>query len=215
MAFFQAGYDRDRILADAARARRRGRRRKALELYGRVLAAEPGNRELARRVAPLLAEAKRPEEAWQAWRRAAEDLARRGFVDQAIGVYREAKRYLPEEPLLWCALADLEVARGREPDAFGTLLEGCGRLRGRRHRATAIRLLEHGRRISRRHFETSFELARLLAKEGESERAARLLDELATWTTGRELRRVRLRQLRHAPTPAALWRWLRALAGWR
>jgi tetratricopeptide (TPR) repeat protein len=217
MSWFAGGgsYDRRRILEAASLARRRGRRRKALRLYGRVLEAEPGNPEIERRVAGLLAETKRPEAAWQAYQRAAGDLAERGFVDQAIGIYRDARRYLPEHEDLWRCLADLEVERGRKPDAVATLLEARRRLRRRRQRPAAIRLLEHGRRIAPRHFETNFELAGLLARDGAPRRAARLLAELAECSSGAELRRVRARQLRLAPTPAAAWRWLRSLAGHR
>lgn len=217
MALFAGAtaYDRGRILEAASRARRRGRRRKALELYRRVLAVEPGNPDLERRVAPLLAQTKRPDEAWNAYRNAAEELMRRGFVDQAIGVYREAKRYLPNEVGVWRSLADLELERGRTPDALATLLEGRRQLRRRKQRPAAIQLLERGHRIAPDHFETTFELAGLLASEGARHRAARLLSELAASTTGGELRRVRGRQLRWKPTPAAFWRWLRALVARR
>ena len=208
-------YDRGHTLEAAARARRRGRRRKAVELYRRVLAVEPGNTDIERRVAPLLAETKRPDEAWKAYRHAADALARKGFVDQAIGIYREAAGYLPGKVELWQALSELEVERGRKRDAVTTLLEGRRHLRGRKRRREAIALLERGRRIDARHFETSFELAGLLRRDGMRYRARRLLFELAGWTSGAELRRVRLRLLRMQPTPVSAWRWLRSLFGRR
>jgi tetratricopeptide (TPR) repeat protein len=208
-------YDRGRTLEAAARARRRGRRRKAVDLYRRVLALEPNNMDIERRVAPLLAETKRPDEAWKAYRRAADALARKGFVEQAIGIYREAAGYLPGKVELWHALSDLEIERGRKRDAVTTLLEGRRHLRGRKRRREAIALLERGRRIDARHFETGFELAGLLRRDGMRYRARRVLSELADWTSGAELRRVRLRQLRMEPTPAAAWRWLRSVCGRR
>jgi len=65
-------YDRTRILAAAAKARKRRRYQKSLELYQRVLEVEPENPDLLRRVAPLLAKTKQPTQAWDAYRRAAE-----------------------------------------------------------------------------------------------------------------------------------------------
>jgi tetratricopeptide (TPR) repeat protein len=210
-----SSYDRGRILEAAARARRRGRRKKALDLYRRVLEAEPGNPEIERRMAPLLAETRRPDEAWQAYRRAAADLTKRGFFEKAIGVYRDASRYLSGEVELWRSISDLELERGRKADAVAALLEGRRHLRGRKLRIHAIQLLERGRRIEPRHFETNFELAGLLARDGARFRARRVLGELAGFVSGSQLRRVRLRQLRLDPTPAALWRWLRSLFGRR
>jgi len=215
MALFAKSYDRGRILQDAARARQRGRSRKAIELYRRVLEVEPNNPDLERRVAPLLARTRQREEAWLSYKKAADALAKRGFVDQAIGVYSEAKRYLPQEVELWRSLAELELERGRRPDALATLLEGRRRLRRRKQRKGAIALMERARRIDPRHFDTSFELACLLARDGVRLRAARLLEELGGWATGKQLRRVRRRQLRMWPSPGNLWRWLRSLAGMR
>ena len=68
-------YDRNRLLTDAARARKKGRRAKAIALYREVLAVEPENAEIHRRVAPLLAETKQPEAAWECSQRAADGLA--------------------------------------------------------------------------------------------------------------------------------------------
>ncbi len=100
-------YDRARVLAQANRAVRRRRPGKALVYYQQILRHEPNNPDLHRRVAPLLARTGKPAEAWASYKRAGEALARRGFVDQAIGVYREACGRLPRAPEVWIAVADL------------------------------------------------------------------------------------------------------------
>lgn len=51
-----------------------------------MIAVEPNNPDLERRVASLLARTRRREEAWRSYKKAAHALAERGFVDQAIGV---------------------------------------------------------------------------------------------------------------------------------
>ncbi len=205
-------YDRSRVLGDAAVAQRRGKLRKAAGLYREVLAVEPGNVDIERKLAPLLARMKQRTEAWASYRRAAEGLARHGFTDRAIGVYREATQHLAREPQLWLALAELEVKRGRRADAAHALWTGARALRSRAGRPHALRLLERAHAIDPSAFEVSFDLAAGLARSGRRERALRLLAELATTPCAPDLlRRVRGRQLRIAPGPRAVWRWLHAL----
>jgi tetratricopeptide (TPR) repeat protein len=203
-------YDRSRLLTDAASAQRKGKLRKAVDLYREVLAVEPGNVDLERKLAPLLAKTKQREEAWASYKRAAEGLAQHGMLDQAVGVYREGAQHLPRQGELWLALANLEVKRGRKPDAVQALLHGAAKLRARKDRALAIRLLERARELEPGAFEVGFELAGRLAGAGKRERALQLLEQLAARKSGRVLRRVRGRQHRIAPGPAAAWRWIRA-----
>ena len=66
MAWYQRNpiYDRSRLLRRAAGAQTKGRRKKAIELYRKVLAVEPNDAQVHRKIAPLLAETKqRPAEA--------------------------------------------------------------------------------------------------------------------------------------------------------
>jgi tetratricopeptide (TPR) repeat protein len=205
-------YDRSRLLADAARAQRKGKLRKAAGLYREVLAAEPGNVDLERKLAPLLARTGQQAEAWTSYRRSAEGLATHGFVERAIGVYREAAQQLPREGQVWLALAELELKRGRRADAVEALATGARGLRTRRERQEAIRLLERAHELDPGAFEVGFDLAGRLAQAGQRKRALGLLEELAVNETGAGLRRVRGRQLRIAPGPRAVWRWIRALA---
>jgi tetratricopeptide (TPR) repeat protein len=208
--FGRKRYNRTRLLAAAARAQRRGRLRKAIALYREVLAVEPGNLELERKLAPLLARRKQRGDALACYRRVAEGFARHGDFDRAIGVYREAVQLLPREGRLWLALAELELKRDRRADALKTLWSGAQALRRRADRAEAIRLLERAHELDPAAFEVSSELAGRLARAGRRERALRLLEELAARGKGRVLRRVRARQLRLAPGPVSAWCWLRA-----
>jgi len=204
-------YDRSRLLKEATRARKKGKRQKAVALYRELLSVEPENADLHRRIAPLLAETKQPAEAWTSYRRAADRLVSQGFVEQAVGVLREASTYLPREPEVWGGLADLELQRNRPVDAHKVLLEGRRHFRSKRDLSHAIRLLFRARKIAPRDFHTNFDLAGLLAKAGAAKRARRLLEEIASWSRAGQLRRVRARQFVLSPTPAAAWAWLRAL----
>jgi tetratricopeptide (TPR) repeat protein len=205
-------YDRARLLAEATRARQKGKAQRAVALYREILCAEPGNFEVHRRLAPLLARTRQRDAAWASYRRAAEGFVERGFVERAIGLYREAAHHLPREGAVWLAIAELELSRGRRADAVAALWSGRRRLRSRAERPEAIRLLERAREMDPAAFEPSFDLARLLAKSGARARALEVLEALAHERSGSMLRRVRRRQLNLSPTPRAFWHWLRALA---
>jgi tetratricopeptide (TPR) repeat protein len=204
-------YDRTRILAAAAKARKRRRYKKALEFYQRVLEVEPENPDLLRRVAPLLARTKQLTQAWDTYRRAAERLVEQGFIDQGIGVYREASSYLPTEVGVWQALAGLELERKRPADAVKTLLEGRGHFRAKRFRRQCIDLLIRARKIDRSHFKVNFDLARQLARSGARDRAVRVLEELLQHAHRGQRRRIRARMFWISPAPGTAWRWLRAV----
>jgi len=203
-------YDRSRLLEDAAKARKRGRRRKAIELYRVVLAKEPTDVRALSKIAPILAETKQREEAWKTYQRAVAQLRRQGFVEQAIGLLGEAARHLADEPELWHALADLEVERDRRPDAANALLQGARNFRSRRTRKTALELLIAARRIDPEGFHTNMALGRMLVRVGSRTRGKQLLERLAGRTRGKQRRAVRALLFRISPTPAAALRWLRA-----
>ena len=205
-------YDRSRILDRAVRAAGRRRHKRAIALYREILAVDPNDVLVHRRIAPLLARTRRPADAWESYRRAAEQLGQQGFVDQAIGVYREACVHLAQEHRLWLALADLELSRGRPVDAVNALVDGSRRLRTRRTRGDALTLLQRARKIQPTAFEPGYELAGLLAGIGARDRARRILQELVPRARGRQLRKLRWRLFFLSPTPAAAWRWITAAA---
>ena len=208
------GYDRAKTLSHARRAARRGAHAKAIALYEQVREVEPENPDLLRRIAVQRIRAGQREEAWRDCRLAAEKLARRGFVAQAIGTYREFASRFSDEVGAWHALAELEIERERRPDAVQVLLEGRRCLRSRARRKDALALLRRARGIDPNHFEANFELAVLMAREGAARPARRILESLAPHArTRRDRRRLRGRLFRMSPSPAAAWRWLAVALG--
>jgi predicted Zn-dependent protease len=141
----------------------------------------------------------------------AEPLVEQGFVEHALGIYREAAQSLPRESAVWLAIAELEGKRGRRADAVAALCAGRRQLRARAERPQAIRLLTRAHEIDPTALEPGLELAGLLARSGERGRAVALLETLSRGRRGRALRRVRVRQLNLSPGPRALWRWLGSL----
>jgi tetratricopeptide (TPR) repeat protein len=204
-------YDRSRLLDQAQQATRRRRRRRAIAFYREILAVDPNDAHVHRKVAPLLARTKQSEDAWESYRRAAAALTRQGFVDQAIGIYREACTHMPRDHRVWQGLSELEVERGRPVDAVNTLVEGARNLRSRRTQQQALALLAQARKIQPGAFEPGFELANLLVRAGARDRALKLLHGLAPRARGSQLRRLRRRLFLLSPTPANAWRWLTAV----
>ncbi len=204
-------YDRHRILGDAATARKKGRTKKALGLYQQVLEHEPNNGDLHRRVAPLLAEMKKLEESLVSYGKAADNLVRQGFVEQATGLYREALGYMPREGDLWVTLAELQIKRNQKPDAIASLLQGRSHFKKRNDWGQAIRLLQCARGLDPYAFAVNYDLAYLLARARRKDRAVRILEQLAGHHRGRLLRRVRGKLFRLSPTPGHLGAWVRAL----
>ena len=135
----------------------------------------------------------------------------KGFVDKAVGVCKQAIQYLPTEIEVWQRLAYLNLERGCNADAVDNLYIGSKIFRRRKHRTKALELLNHAFRIEPYRFEVAYDLAVLLIKDNEKGRARKMLEELARHTEGRDLRRVRGRLFWLGPTPAAGWRYAKAL----
>ena len=203
-------YDRTRILREASAAESKGRLRKAVSLYRRVLSVESKNGELHARIAPLLARTSQYFDAWKSFQQAGLDLIHINRFDQALNNYRVAVACLPQEIEAWIAKAELEVKLGRAPEALKTLHQGLRRFRARHLRPQAIYLLRRARQIDLWHEKTMLELARLLGKTRQGDEARLLLHALASRSSGRQLRRVRGAQWRQSRSLRDTWLWLRA-----
>ncbi|HEY8123117.1 MAG TPA: tetratricopeptide repeat protein [Myxococcota bacterium] len=203
-------YDRARLLDAAARARRRGRFHEAIACFERVLAAEPRNPELLRRIAPLFAQVAEPDRAWQAYRGAADEFARAGFADKAIGVYRDAAATMPRTAVVWLSIAELERARGRIVDAKLALLTGRAQYKLRADVCVAADLLRRAIALDPSDFDARLDLAHCEKRAGET---ALALESLAAALVLRpdRARRIRFEELRAQPSGARVWAWLRAL----
>ncbi|MCI0410941.1 MAG: hypothetical protein L0191_20660, partial [Acidobacteria bacterium] len=185
----EKSYDRFAILAAAEKARARGKVRKAITEYRKVLEVDPSDHETHAKMAPLLAERRQLAEAWKSFVVAGEGYTRDMHEDKALGVYTQAARYLPRQLEVWKSIARLQVARGRPADGVKALLDGSRHFRGRKDRSQAIRLLRLAGEIEPWHFEATYALARLLLKVGEKREARSHLEGLAERAKGRNRRR--------------------------
>jgi tetratricopeptide (TPR) repeat protein len=206
--------DRDRLIAEASHARHRGRIRRAIALYRRVLVEEPSNIEVAVRLAPLVASRGEYFEAWLLFRDVARALLAERRYEQCLAVAREACRWVPGEFDAWRLRADLELKLGRERAAFETLLEARSVFSTVRTGAQAISLLVRARSIEPWDPEVCLDLARLYARSDRTRAACELLSGLEQRVAGRDLRRVRALQWRLTLSFEHAWSWLQAVVGW-
>ena len=201
---------RSDILEAAGRAQAKGRRKRAITEYQKLLKENGEDYIVHGKVAPLLAECRRHEEAWASFRASGEGYLKDGFEDKAKSVYIQATRFLPYEINGWKRVVKLHIDRGHRADALKTLREGRRRFSRRSHRKEAIVLLRIAWKLTPWHFDVTFDLARLLAKSGDHDNAMRFLLGLAERENGYNLRRVRGAILKMAPGPHTAWLWLRA-----
>lgn len=206
----EKSYDRFDILAAAEKARSKGRLRKAIVEYRKVLEIDPDDHVIHGKVAPLLAECKRLDEAWLSFVAAGEGYHRNGYINQAVSIYVQAARHLPRKLEVWETIARLQEERELPADGVKALLSGCRYFRRRDQRPEAIHLLRLACKIQPWHFKATFILAKVLAKGGEKEEALQLLHGLAERVQGRNLRCARAALFRMSPSLGAAWRWLRA-----
>jgi len=208
--FGKPKYDRTESMSRAAKAEGRGKRKKAIAEYRKVLAKEPENPAILVKLATLLAQTKELDEARLKYLAATEIHEKQGFDDKALAVLRQAVTHLPKRVELWERIGQLDVRLERGPEAIRDLLEGSQKFRKRSERQSAIRLLRLAVKVEPWQFEASMSLARLLSKAGAKPEARRFYQGLCERNRAGRLRKVRGAMFWMSPTPAAAWRWARA-----
>jgi tetratricopeptide (TPR) repeat protein len=211
MAWFRRPrYDRRETLEAAGREAVRGRRRRAIALYRTVLVAEPGNVDIHRQLAPLLADDGQVFDAWLSFRAVARAHARDQEFEKALAVWRTAAERLPAKIDAWLAVARLECRLGRTSEAVAALVAGSRHQKRRNQRPAAIHLLREALSLAPGDPQRVVELALLLARSGRKAEGTLLLERLAERAEGADRRRVRGAQWRIAPSFSNAWLWLRS-----
>jgi len=203
-------YDRAACLAAAQKAVAKGRLKRAIAEYGRVLEQTPDDFKVRGKLAPLQAKRKMLDRAWTNFNAATQGYERDGFLEKALSVCRQAAHSLPDHPGPWEGLADLHLQLHHQADAVTALREGATHFRSRSTRYTGIRLLETAHRIDPEDCDTTLELSRSLARAGRRQEAVAILDRFAGGQEGLPMRRARFLLFRLRPTPVRAWHWIRA-----
>ena len=152
------------LMAKASRARARGRKKKAIAIYKKLLAGTPDDVDVHAKLAPLLAARKQRKEAAKSFKLAAESYVSKGFDVKAIAVYKQAVRYFPTETGLWLNIAKLHVGRHNKAEAVTALLNGSTHFRKPPLRPKESKLLKAVLSISPWHPYATIALAKNMIK---------------------------------------------------
>src|SRR5260221_534784 len=120
--FRRKAYQRWDSLAAASKAHARGKTKKAIAEYTKVLEHEPENFMVLGKLATLRAERKEMPEAREKFISAARGFEKKGFDDKALATYALAVGYMPKDLELVEMLADKHLSRSCGADAIKTLM---------------------------------------------------------------------------------------------
>lgn len=200
---------RAEIVAEADRARARGRVKRAVAGYRQALESDPSDASVNVKLAPLLARLGDAEGGASCFRAAAKKHLDAGFLDRAAAVNLAASGVFPLDAGFRLEVARLNVARGRKQDAVAALVDG-GRALARARRPDAAALLGRALELEPWHLEAGLALAPVLGRSGRADEARALVAGLDARIRGPARRRVRWVAFRLSPGPRTFWRWLRA-----
>lgn len=205
-----APWDRDATLRRAEEFRSRGKPKKAIAQLRKVLEHDPRDALAHGRLAPLLLQLGKREEALVSLRVAADDFDARGFGDKSLSLWLQIAQAKVTDLDAWQKVTQFHVAKGRKAEGVKVLLLAADAQEGREGRPRAILLLQDVLLFEPRHLEATLWLAKLLSKERRRDEARALLDAAVEFSTGADLKHVRRTMFFLFPGFRTFWRWLRA-----
>ncbi len=211
MAVFSgaASYDRNEIFHKAEEYRLRGRIRKAIREYERVLAVDPQDIEVHSRVAPLYIKVGRKDSAKASLWRTIAYYEKMGFADKSIAMLRLALMVDPRDLSAYLRLADLHLDKTHRVDALKVLEEARKAFRRRRFHRQATAVENKILSFAPDDFRAQVSLVRLLWRAGKrreaGERLWRMESEWARRRNRKRWRKTRRLMCRHAPSLSTCW----------
>ena len=204
-----ADYDRSEILRRAEKFRSRGRVRKTIREYEKVLAVDPQDIEVHTKLAPLYIRASRKDQAKASLNRVIAWYDKQGFVDKAIAMLRLALTLDRRDLPVHLRLADLYLGKTLTGDAL-RLLEGARRtFRRKRFLKEAIAVEEKILSFAPDNFRAQVSLVRKLWKAGRRRKAGQRLWQMESqWALRRNKkywRKTRRLLCLHAPSLSSYW----------
>jgi len=205
----RADYDRTGILRKAEGFRSRGRVRRAIREYERVLAVDPQDIEVHTKVAQLYIRAGRKDQAKASLKRVIEWNESEGFLDKAIAMLRVTQALDRRDLDVYLHLAELYLGKEVKGDAL-RLLEGARRaFRRKRFLREAIAVEEKILSVAPDDFRAQVSLVRLLWRVGRKYEAAERLWQMEShWArlkNEKQWRKTRWLLCRHSPSLATGW----------
>ena len=202
-------YDRSESLRKAEKFRSRGRVKKAIREYERVLAVDPQDIEVHEKIAQLYVRAGRKDQAKASLKRVIAWYDRQGFVEKAIAMLRLTLTLDRRDLAAHLRLTDLYLGKDLAGDALG-LLEGARRtFRRKRCLREAITVEEKILSFAPDNFRAQVWLVRRLWKAGRKREAGERLWQMESqWALNRNKKRWRKSRwllFRHSPSLSSYW----------
>ena len=200
---------RRRLVEEAAEARGKGKRKRAIELYRELLTLAPDDCEVHGKLAQLLAEGGDIEAASQSFRAGALGYHEKGFTDRAIALLKQAVVHAPLDVEAWLSISAMYVVRDKHKDAHKALDEARPHFTKRDHLSASARILDAHLRLEPRRVDLAVDRARVAKRQGQRGYGILLLTDLLAAVEATDRKRLRRALFWLRPTPASLWRWLR------
>lgn len=204
-------YSRTAIMEAASTAKGKGKKKKAIAEYQKILAMNPKDHEVHARLAPLYAETKQLDDSWESFMKAANGFKERGFTDKVIGIYSQASNYMPHKRELWEMISDLKLKKSNPKEAATVLVAGRKHFNHKDHLGDAMHLLYKAWKLVPWDVDISMDLGSVLARLDKKKDAYDLFYGLAERNKGKARRRALWRAFRLKSSARLLWLWFRAL----
>jgi len=187
-------YDRTRILREGREAQRRGKFKKAVRCFRRILVVEPNSAELHALIAPALAGSGNEFSAWESYEYAVSACLRDKREKLALALYSDATQRMPQHYDAWKARAALQRRLGLREESGATLEAAIANFHTRATRYQRISLLRQWRELAPKNEDVKRDLSAVLLKTGQKEEALLLLAKSSDATGAPGLLRVRRSQ---------------------
>lgn len=202
-------YDRDEILRTAEKHRSRGRFRKAIREYEKILSVDRGDIDVHMKIAPLYIRAGRKEQAKNSLHLVISWYEKRGFVEKAIAMLRLTLTVDRRNLRAYLHLAALYLGKNHAGDARNVLNAARKAFRGKMYRKEALSVEKEILRIAPDDFPTQVSLVRLLGKTGKRQemldRLQRMEEQWARKGHKKNWRKTRLLFCRYFPSWSTGW----------
>jgi tetratricopeptide (TPR) repeat protein len=201
--------NRSEVLSAADKLRVKGKYKKAVLEYRKLIALDPTDADVHAKVGPLLVKLGDRDEALKSFRAAADGYLQRGFADRAIAMYAQAAAAFPKEPSVWERVGRLHFERGRRAEGVKALLTGAGQIKQRSQLPEAEKLLRQALTYEPLHIDATVALCRVLKGLGKKAEARQALADLTRQIRGPAVKKVRAAELKLFPGLGTFLRWLR------
>jgi len=187
MALFGSkAYNRNELFRRGDQFRSRGRNKKAIKEFEKILAVDPKDIDVHAKLAPLYQKVGRTAEAKTSLNLVTDEYHRKGFEEKEIAVLKIILKVDTHDLKTYFQLVNLYIQKGLKSDALSTLGDGRRAFRKKKFLQEAIAIERRILTIEPEDFSALVLLVKHLWKSGENKEASeRLLSMESQWASRR------------------------------